>query len=230
MAVYAIGDTHLSLGTDKPMEVFGGGWEGYVDKLREGFAQVDDGDMVILCGDLSWGMSLEEARLDFAFLDHELPGEKWMLKGNHDYWWNTASKMNAFFQDAGLTHLHILHNNCAFYGDSVALCGTRGWFYEENGGPHSEKIFNRELIRLEASLKAAGDRERYCFLHYPPLYRGYRCQEVIDLLERYRVTACYYGHLHGPSHCLAVEGAQGTVDYHLVSADYVGFRPKKILD
>ncbi len=230
MAVYAIGDTHLSLGTDKPMEVFGGGWEGYVDKLRKGFAQVDDGDTVVLCGDLSWGMSLEEARPDFVFLDHELPGEKWLLKGNHDYWWNTAAKMNAFFQRAGLTHLHILHNNCAFYGDRIALCGTRGWFYEENGGPQTEKIFKRELIRLEASLKAAGDRERYCFLHYPPLYRGYRCQEVIDLLERYQVKACYYGHLHGPSHRLAVEGTQGSVDYHLVSADYVGFRPKKILD
>ena len=90
--------------------------------------------------------------------------------------------------------------------------------------------FKRELIRLEASLKAAGEREKLCFLHYPPLYRGYRCQEIIDLLERYRVKGCYYGHLHGPSHRLAVEGVQGGVDYHLVSADFVRFRPKKILD
>ncbi len=229
MALYAIGDTHLSLGCDKSMEVFRGSWEGYVDKLRDGFSQVNPEDTVVLCGDLSWGMSLAEARRDFEFLDHGLPGEKWLLKGNHDYWWNTASKMNAFFQEAGLEHLHILHNNCAFYGDSIALCGTRGWFYEENGGAHSEKVFNRELIRLEASLKAADGKERYCFLHYPPLYQGYRCQEIIDLLERYAVTACYYGHLHGPSHRLVIEGVQGGVEYHLVSADYVGFRPKKIL-
>ena len=229
MALYAIGDTHLSLRADKPMDVFGGSWEGYVDKLREGFASVKDTDTVVLCGDLSWGMSLEEARDDFAFLDSELPGEKWLLKGNHDYWWTTASKMNAFFQANGFLRLHILHNNCASYGE-FALCGTRGWFFEENGTPHWEKVFNRELIRLEASLKAAGEREKLCFLHYPPLYKGYRCQEIIDLLERYGVRVCCYGHLHGASHRLAVEGAQGSVDDRLVSADYVGFRPKKILD
>lgn len=229
MALYVIGDTHLSLGSDKPMDVFGGGWEGYVDKLREGFAPVNADDTVVLCGDLSWGMSLEEARDDFAFLNSELPGEKWLLKGNHDYWWNTAAKMNAFFQANGFERLHILHNNCAYYAE-IALCGTRGWFFEENGGPQTEKVFKRELIRLEASLKVAGEREKLCFLHYPPLYRGYRCQEIIDLLERYEVSACYYGHLHGPSHRLAIEGVRGGVDYHLVSADFVGFRPKKILD
>ncbi len=229
MALYAIGDTHLSLKSNKPMDVFGGGWEGYVDKLREGFAPVEDSDTVVLCGDLSWGMSLEEAKEDFAFLNNELPGEKWLLKGNHDYWWATAAKMNAFFQANGFNRLHILHNNCADYGET-ALCGTRGWFFEENGTPHWEKVFNRELIRLEASLKAAGEREKLCFLHYPPLYRGYRCGEIIDLLERYNVRTCCYGHLHGPSQRLAVEGMQGMVDYQLVSADFVGFRPKKILD
>lgn len=229
MALYAIGDTHLSLGTDKSMEVFGGSWEGYVDKLRAGFSRVEDGDLVVLCGDLSWGMSLEEADRDLAFLDRDLPGEKWLLKGNHDYWWNTASKMNAFFQEKGLHRLHILHNNCAFY-QGVALCGTRGWFFEENCGPQSEKVFRRELIRLEASLKAAGNASKLCFLHYPPLYRGYRCEEIIRLLEEYGVKACCYGHLHGPSHRLAIEGEQGGVNYHLVSSDYVGFCPKKILD
>jgi hypothetical protein len=228
MALYAIGDTHLSLSSDKPMDVFGGGWEGYVDKLREGFSEVDDQDTVVLCGDLSWGMSLEEAAEDFALLN-ALPGQKWVLKGNHDYWWNTASKMNAFFQASGFHKLHILHNNCAFYGET-ALCGTRGWFFEENAGAQSEKVFRRELIRLETSLKAAGEREKLCFLHYPPRYQGYLCQEIVDLLEQYQVRACYYGHLHGPSHRLAREGRFGTVDYHLVAADYIGFRPKKILD
>ena len=229
MALYAIGDTHLSLASDKPMDVFGGGWTGYVDKLREGFnATVSQGDTVVICGDVSWGMSLEEARADFAFLDALPGGRKLLLKGNHDYWWTTASKMKAFFAENGFSTLDILHNNCHFYGET-ALCGTRGWFYEEDRGEHSAKIFNRELIRLEASLKAAGEREKLCFLHYPPLYQGYRCQEILDLLERYRVSLCCYGHLHGGSHRLAVTGRQGTVDYRLVAADYVGFRPVCIL-
>ena len=228
MALYAIGDTHLALGGDKIMDVFGGGWIGYVDKLRQGFAEVTPEDTVVLCGDISWGMSLEESKKDFAFLD-ALPGKKLLMKGNHDYWWTTASKMERFFVENGFTTLHLLHNNAYFYGD-VALCGTRGWFYEEDRGEQSAKIFNRELIRLEASLKAGGEGEKFCFLHYPPLYQGYRCQEIIDLMERYGVTRCYYGHLHGGGHRLAVSGQQGSIEYHLVAADYVGFRPTKILD
>ena len=186
MALYAIGDTHLSLGSDKPMDVFGGGWTGYVDKLREGFKLVSPEDTVVVCGDVSWGMSLEEAKPDFSFLN-ALPGaRKLLLKGNHDYWWTTASKMQAFFAENGFSTLDILHNNCHFY-EETALCGTRGWFYEEDRGEHSAKIFNRELIRLEASLKAAGERNKLCFLHYPPLYQGYRCQEIINLLEQYQI-------------------------------------------
>ena len=230
MALYAIGDTHLSLASDKPMDVFGGKWDGYMDKLREGFqATVSREDTVVVCGDVSWGMSLEEARADFAFLDALPGGRKLLLKGNHDYWWTTASKMKTFFEENGFSTLDILHNNCHFYGET-ALCGTRGWFYEEDRGEHSAKIFNRELPRLEASLKAAGEREKLCFLHYPPLYQGYRCQEIIDLLERYGVKTCCYGHLHGGSHRLAVTGRQGSVEYRLVAADYVGFTPVKLLD
>jgi len=228
MALYTIGDTHLSFSSNKPMDVFGGGWTGYVDRLREGFADVQPEDTVVLCGDLSWGMSLPEAREDFAFLN-ALPGKKLLMKGNHDYWWTTATKMQPYLRENEFDTLEILHNNCHFYGD-IALCGTRGWFYEEDRGEHSAKIFNRELMRLEASLKAGGEREKYCFLHYPPLYQGYRCQEIIDLLERYGVTRCFYGHLHGGSHRLAVSGQRGRVDYQLVAADYLGFRPKKILD
>ena len=228
MALYAIGDTHLSLSVDKPMDIFGGSWSGYVEKLREGFEEVSAEDTVVLCGDLSWGMSLTQAREDFAFLD-ALPGKKLLMKGNHDYWWTTAAKMNQFFAENGFTSFELLHNNCHLYGE-IALCGTRGWFYEEDRGGHSAKVFNRELIRLEASLKAGGEREKYCFLHYPPLYQGYRCQEIIDLMERYGVTRCYYGHLHGGSHRLAVSGVQGKVEYRLVAADYLGFRPLKILD
>ncbi len=228
MALYAIGDTHLSLGVSKPMDVFGGSWTGYVDKLRAGFAAVEDRDTVVICGDISWGMSLEQAREDFAFLDALPGGQKLLLKGNHDYWWTTAAKMERFFGENGFSTLKILHNNCAFYGD-IALCGTRGWFYEEDRGEHSAKVFNRELIRLEASLKAGGDREKLCFLHYPPLAQGYCCQEIVELLRRYGVRLCCYGHLHGPSHRLAVTGERDGVEYRLVAADYVGFRPVRLL-
>lgn len=230
MALFAIGDTHLSLGADKPMDVFGGAWTGYVDKLRRNFEEtVGPEDTVVLCGDVSWGMSLEEAKPDFAFLD-ALPGRrKLLLKGNHDYWWTTAAKMTRFFADSGFTTLELLHNNCHWYGDA-ALCGTRGWFYEEDAGGHNEKVFRRELIRLEASLKAAGEGEKLCFLHYPPCYQGYTCPEIMDLLERYRVKTCYYGHLHGGSCRLAVEGAVNGVEYRLVSADHLRFQPWKVLD
>lgn len=228
MALYALGDTHLSFGSNKPMDVFGSGWTNHVERLRQGFAQIKDDDTVVLCGDLSWGMSLEEAKEDFAFLN-SLPGKKLLLKGNHDYWWTTAAKMERFFRENGFDTLSILHNNCGFYSD-IALCGTRGWFYEEDRGAHSAKIFNRELMRLEASLKAGGEREKLCFLHYPPVYQGYRCGEIMQLLERYDVKLCCYGHLHGGSHRLAVCGLVNGVDYQLVSGDYLGFCPKKIID
>ncbi|MDF2839135.1 MAG: serine/threonine protein phosphatase, partial [Evtepia sp.] len=164
----------------------------------------------------------------FSFLE-ALPGKKLILKGNHDYWWATASKMERFFEVHGFETFRILHNNCYVYGD-LALCGTRGWFFEEDMKKLDQKVFNRELIRLETSLKSAGSREKICFLHYPPCYQGYRCEPIIDLLERYGVKRCYYGHLHGASHKLAVQGKQGGVEYRLVSADYLQFRPEKICD
>ena len=126
--------------------------------------------------------------------------------------------------------MHLLNNNCYEYGD-IAICGTRGWFFEEEkSGQHDEKVFKRELIRLETSLKAAGEKEKLCFLHYPPQYQGYTCREIMELLERYRVKTCYYGHLHGGSHRLAIEGTRNGVEYRLVAADYVKFRPVRILD
>ena len=174
MALYAIGDLHLSLGADKPMDVFGGRWINYVDKLVEGFSQLTDGDTTVLCGDLTWGMSLESAREDFLFIDR-LPGRKIVLKGNHDYWWSTAAKAKRFFAENGIDTIDILYNNSILYGDT-ALCGTRGWFYEEERGTeHDRKIMLREIGRLEASLKAAGDREKIAFLHYPPKYLNYEC-------------------------------------------------------
>ena len=229
MALYTIGDLHLSLGSDKPMDVFGEGWSNYVERIREGFSQLENEDVTVLCGDLSWGMSLEESLPDLQFI-HELPGKKILMKGNHDYWWNTAAKMQRFFDEHGLDSLQILHNNCAFYGD-VALCGTRGWFYElDTPGGHTEKIRSREAGRLETSLKAAGGKPIFCFLHYPPLYQGYQCPEILSMLEAYKVELCCYGHLHGPVIRRRQEGKYGNTEFSLISGDYLGFVPKKICE
>ncbi len=228
MALYAIGDLHLSLGTNKPMDVFGGAWKGYVDKLREGLSVVRPEDTTVLLGDLSWALSIDEAESDFAFMA-AIPGRKIIVKGNHDYWWTTAAKFYAFCQIHGFDDMFILNNNAYEY-DGFALCGTRGWFYEENAaeGSHNEKIFKRELIRLETSLKAAGEREKLCFLHYPPRYRGYECPEILALLKRYGVRECCYGHLHGDSHKLAVQGLFDGVQYRLCAADYTNFKPVRL--
>ena len=228
MALYAIGDLHLSFGTDKPMDVFGGRWEGYVEKLKGGLSCIGPEDTTVLLGDVSWGLDLDSAKDDFAFIS-QIPGRKIILKGNHDYWWSTAAKFNKFCQENEFADMHVLNNNCFFYGD-VAICGTRGWFFEEEQqGTHNEKIFLRELGRLETSLKAAGDAEKLCFLHYPPRYRGYICPEIIALMEQYGVRRCYYGHLHGDSHKLAMEGLVNGIEYHLLAADYVDFKPMQVI-
>ena len=228
MALYAIGDLHLSLSAEKPMDVFGGKWLGYMDKLREGMSVIGPEDTTVLLGDLSWALNLEGAVKDFAWID-QIPGKKIILKGNHDYWWSTAAKFYKFCQENGFENQWILNNNHYEY-DSWAICGTRGWFFEEDrGGAHDEKVFRRELIRLESSLKSAGDQNKMVFLHYPPRYRGYECREIIELLERYEVRRCFYGHLHSESHKLAIEGQWGGVEYRLVSADYIGFKPVTVI-
>ncbi len=228
MALYAIGDLHLSFGTDKPMDVFGGRWENHPQRLQEAFSTLEPEDVTVLCGDLSWGMGLTQAAADFRFVER-LPGQKLILKGNHDYWWVTAKKLEAFFESENIRSIRLLHNNCWLYGET-ALCGTRGWFFEEEkGGEHDRKIMNRELLRLEASLKAAGDREKLCFLHYPPRCGSYVCREVVELLNRYGVRDCYYGHLHGPGQKQAVQGTVEGITYHMVSADYLDFAPLQIL-
>ncbi len=229
MALYAIGDLHLSLGGDKPMDVFGECWRNHAEKLKKGFAALHEDDVCVLCGDMSWAMDLKSAREDFAFVE-ALPGKKLLLKGNHDYWWSTAAKTKSFFAANGWTSLDILHNNCFFYGD-YALCGTRGWFFEEErGGEHDKKILRREVLRLEASLKAAGEREKLVFLHYPPVYRSYECPEILELLEKHRVKLCCYGHLHGKSCQGALNGWRGGTEFRLLSADFVNFTPIRILE
>lgn len=227
MALYAIGDLHLCLGAPKPMDVFGGAWEGYMDKLQDGMSVIKPDDTVVLLGDLSWALDLSGAKADFAWID-KIPGRKIILKGNHDYWWSTASKFYLFCKNYGFEQQFILNNNHYLY-ENVAICGTRGWFFEENrSGEHDEKVFKRELLRLEASLSSAGDRKKIVFLHYPPMYKGYECTEILELLHKYDVRQCYYGHLHGPSHNLALEGLWDGIEYKLVSADKLNFKPHLI--
>lgn len=229
MALYAIGDLHLCLGADKPMDIFGGAWAGYMDKLRQGLRVIQPEDTTVLAGDLSWALDLDTAKADFAFIS-SIPGRKIILKGNHDYWWSTAAKFNKFCLDNGFSDMHLLNNNHFEY-NGYAICGTRGWFYEEEkSGQHDEKVFRRELIRLESSLKSAGDLHKLVFLHYPPKYKGYECPEILNLLENYQVSSCFYGHLHGASHGLAMEGQWQGIAYRLISADKLNFTPLRILD
>ena len=228
MALYAIGDLHLCLGAPKPMDIFGGAWVGYMEKLEQGLSCITENDTTVLLGDLSWALGLEEAKADFAWIDR-IPGRKIILKGNHDYWWSTASKFYKFCEENGFSNQFILNNNFYEY-EGFAICGTRGWFFEEErSGKHDEKVFKRELIRLETSLKAAGDLPKIVFLHYPPKYKGYECPEILAQLEKYDVRRCFYGHLHGGSHGLAMEGVWDGVDFRLVSADKLNFKPYTVI-
>ncbi len=225
--LYIIGDLHLSFAANKPMDIFGGAWDGYTAKIERGLSALTVADTLILAGDTSWGMSLQEALADFLFLER-FPCKKLLLKGNHDYFWDTASKMKRFFSENGINSLDILHNN-AFVYDGAAICGTRGWFYEEErGGDHDAKMILREVGRLRASLDAGRkltDGELIVFLHYPPLYEGYRCDPLVDVLREYDVKRCYFGHLHSHARARAIEGLYGGISYRLVSADHVEFRP-----
>ena len=228
MALFAIGDLHLCLGAPKPMDVFGGAWTGYMEKLKEGFACVQPEDTTVLLGDLSWALDLQEAKSDFAWIN-EVPGRKIILQGNHDYWWSTASKFYKFCEENSYTNQFILNNNHYEY-DGWAICGTRGWFFEEDrSNEQDEKVFRRELMRLEASLSSAGDLPKLVFLHYPPRYKGYTCEPILELMAKYDVRKCFYGHLHGASHGLAMEGIWDGIEYRLVAADRVGFQPVRIL-
>ncbi len=228
MSLYAIGDLHLCLGAPKPMDIFGGAWEGYMQKLQEGISCIGPDDTTVLLGDLSWALSLDEAEADFAWIDR-IPGRKIILKGNHDYWWSTASKFYQFCDAHGFRNQYILNNNHFEY-EGYAICGTRGWFFEEEKSKeHDKKVFRRELMRLETSLQSAGDLPKIVFLHYPPRYKGYTCEPILELLKKYDVRQCYYGHLHSVSHGLAIEGLWDAIEYRLVSADKLNFRPFSVI-
>lgn len=228
MALYAMGDLHLCLGAPKPMDIFGGAWSGYMEKLKSGVSHIQPEDTTVLMGDLSWALGLEEAKADFAWIN-DIPGRKIILKGNHDYWWSTAAKFYKFCGDNGFENQFILNNNHYEY-EGRAICGTRGWFFEEErSSGQDEKVFKRELLRLETSLKSAGELPKMVFLHYPPRYKGYTCEPILELLAKYDVRKCFYGHLHGASHGLAMEGLWDGVEYKLLAADRINFQPMKIL-
>ena len=227
MALYAVGDLHLSFFRDKPMDIFGANWENHAEKIKKGFECVSENDTTVICGDISWGMNMEEAKEDFHFID-ALPGRKIILKGNHDYWWSTASKTHRFFEENGIESIDILHNNFFEYGE-YALCGTRGWFYEEEKGvEHDRKIMRRELMRLEASLEAAQERKKLVFLHYPPIFMKYRCDEILALLKKHEVRLCCYGHIHGKGCMASFNGWRDGTEFRLVSADHLDFTPIKL--
>ena len=225
MALYVIADLHLSLGADKPMDVFPG-WKDYVQRLEKNWtALVSPEDTVVVAGDISWAMKLEEAAADFAFLNG-LPGQKLLLKGNHDYWWSTRSKIDAFFQEQGFSTLRILHN-CAYRVGDVAVCGTRGWLYNSETA-EDKKIVAREAGRLLASLAEGEKRggEPMVFLHYPPVYDSMECGGILDILEERRISHCYFGHIHGQYAARkALVGEYRGVRMHLISCDFVNFTP-----
>ena len=227
MSLYTIGDTHLSLGTNKPMDVFGGRWENYVQKLSEGFAELNDDDLTVLCGDITWGMTMEEALPDFKFID-ALPGRKIILKGNHDYWWTTATKARSFFAKHDINTIDVMHNS-SFEYDGVSICGTRGWFFDAEEDA-DKKVLLREAGRLRTSIEKGISLggEPVVFLHYPPITQDRICPEIYDVLVEYKIKRCFYGHLHGNAIRFAVQGEVDGIRYKLVSADGLRFCPYRI--
>ena len=225
MAVYAIADLHLSMGTDKPMDIFSG-WTDYVNRLENNWRRlITDNDTVVIAGDISWAMKLEECYEDFKFIN-SLPGKKILLKGNHDYWWGTKKKMDAYLIENKFDTIEILFNN-AFVRDGIAICGTRGWNYESTSN-EDVRILTREIGRLNMSIEEAKKSgcEPVVFLHYPPVYDTIVCREIIDALKAQGIKRCYYGHLHGANtHKHAVVGDYEGIKLNLISCDFTEFYP-----
>ena len=231
MALYAMSDLHLSLTVQKPMDIFGPAWHNYMDKIKSGWNKtVSSDDTVIVGGDISWGMYLDEAMEDFRLLN-SLPGKKVLLRGNHDYWWESLTKLKAFAKDNGFDTLEFLQND-SFCADGFAICGTRGWLTPHNDGFGSKdrKIYERELIRLSLSIENGKKRFPDCsmiaVLHFPPV-RPDGCVDegICKILKSFDVRKCLYGHLHGQVAQNAFEGISEGIDFRLTSADYLNFIP-----
>lgn len=224
MSLYVMADTHLSLSVNKPMDIFDG-WADYQMRIRNNWNKlIEEKDTVVIPGDICWAMDIEKATADFKFLN-DLPGQKIIGKGNHDYWWSTMKKMEAFLANNNFDSIKILHNNAYRVGD-IAICGTRGWFYDAEQ-EKDKKVILREAGRLkmsiEAALKLGG--EPVVFLHYPPISQTQVCEEIYNVLLEYNIKRCYYGHLHSYSTRNAFNGERDGIKFSLISSDYLGFMP-----
>ena len=240
MSIFAIADLHLSTleSTNKSMEVFGKRWTDYIRRLEKGWrGVVTDEDTVVIPGDISWALSLDEALSDLKFID-SLPGKKILGKGNHDFWWSTMKKHGELFQKNGIGSISFLFNN-AHEADGIIIAGTRGWYYDEDAtnipsGTDFEKIVKRETQRLKASLAeakrmsdASGGREIVVFMHFPPIWNGKESESIIELLVEYGIKRVYYGHIHG-NYALEPEFIHRGIKMSIISADYLEFLPKII--
>ena len=229
MALFAIADLHFAFSVDKPMDIFGENWKNHSEKIIASWKEhITEEDTVLLPGDLSWGMRIDEAAADLDVI-YSLPGRKILLGGNHDYWWNSMKKMQQFFADNGFESLHILHNNHYAF-QQYGICGTRGWV-SINGETADAKVLAREVQRLEVSIQSALKEQLtpIVFLHYPPIYGNSYNYEILEVLHRYAITECYYGHIHGKAHQYAFEGVYEETKMHLISGDYIQFKPVKIV-
>lgn len=221
MALFTISDLHLSLSSDKPMDKFYG-WDNYVDRIYANWQRtVGENDTVVLPGDLSWGLKLEDTLEDFKFLER-LNGKKIILKGNHDLWWSTRKKIEEFFENNGITTVSLVHNSI-IETENVCICGTRGWFYDDQ---ENAKILNREALRLDTSLSLGEKTGKplLVFLHYPPVYNGQVCDEIFSVLKSHDIKTVYHGHIHGAGRNNSTSLYDG-IEFRLVSADCIGFTP-----
>lgn len=228
MSIYVIADPHLSLGVNKPMDIFRG-WQDYILRLQKNWEDiVSENDTVVIPGDISWAMSLEEAEKDLEFLN-SLPGKKIIGKGNHDYWWCTMRKMNAFLEEKKLDTINFLFNN-AYEAEDIAICGTRGWFFDDKSD-NAEKVILREAGRLRTSIEAAliSGKEPVAFLHYPVVYESGVCEELLAVLKEYNIRRCYFGHIHGEKTGRYEKYTYDGITFSLISADFLAFCPKKIM-
>lgn len=228
MSVYAIADLHLSFSVNKPMDVFKG-WENYTDRLKQNWQRlITPEDTVVIAGDVSWAMNLSQIYEDFKFING-LNGKKIILKGNHDYWWTTKAKMDKYISDNGFETISILHNNY-FVADGVAICGSRGWFYDAEDDA-DKIILNREVGRIRLSVEPAINSGYIpvVFLHYPPIYNNIECKEIIDVLREYEIKKCFYGHIHGGNAAKrAFIGERYGIKFNLIACDRLGFMPLAI--
>jgi len=222
MKVYAISDLHLSGSCDKPMDIFGGEWKDYVEKIAADWrARVGEGDVVLLPGDLSWAMNLEQAKTDFEFLA-ELPGSKVIIRGNHDYWWNSLSKLRSALPSG----IYPVQNDVLRLGN-LLVCGTRGWTVPESGktlSAEDKKIYLREVERMKLTLSAMAKERKdgdavAVMTHYPPFNSRRESNELTELIESAKPDFAVYGHLHGKDSRADLVVSRGGVDYYLTSCD-----------